>query len=81
MTKPKERFVINLTFILNILTGDTDYKYLFNILDHFSKYLISYALKNKTGKTIADLLNKTFKKFGRIIIHIPKEPWKGFTER
>ena len=33
--------IIDLTFIPNILNGDTEYKYLFNILDHFNKYLIS----------------------------------------
>ena len=65
MAKPKERYVIDLTHIPNILTGNTGYKYLFNILDHFSKFLISYALKDKAGKTIANLLNKTFNKYGK----------------
>jgi transposase InsO family protein len=65
MTKPKERYVIDLTFIPNILSGNSGYKYLFNILDHFSKFLISYAIKDKAGKTIAKLLNKTFKKYSK----------------
>ena len=65
MTKPKERFVMDLTFIPNFLSGNTGYKYLFNVLDHFSKFLISYAIKDKSAKTIANLLSKTFKKFGK----------------
>lgn len=65
MTKPRERYVIDLTFIPNILSGNSGYKYLFNILDHFSKFLISYAIKDKARKTIDKLLNKTFKKYGK----------------
>ena len=65
MTKPKERFVIDLTYIPDFLTGNAGFKYLFNILDHFNKFLISYAIKDKSGKTIVELLKKTFKKFGK----------------
>ena len=60
MKKIKERYIIDLTIIPNISIGITKYKYLFDIMDHFSKFLISYTIKDKTGKTIAHLLNKTF---------------------
>jgi hypothetical protein len=56
MTKPKELYIIDLTFIPNILSGNSRYKYLFNILEHFSKFLISYAIKDKAGKTIAKVI-------------------------
>lgn len=65
MTKLKERYVIDLTFIHNFLSSNSGHKHLFNILDHFSKFLISYSIKDKVGKTISMLLNKTFKKYGK----------------
>lgn len=38
--------------------------YIFNILDHFSKFLISYIINNKYGKTIAEKLSKCFEDYG-----------------
>ena len=57
-------YVIDLTIIPNILIGITRYKYLFDVLYHFSNFLISYSIKDKIDKTIVHLLNKTFIKYG-----------------
>jgi len=40
---------------------DDDYRYLLNIVDVLSKFAWSIPLKNKTGKTIVNELNKLFK--------------------
>ena len=46
------------------LTKNKKTIYLLNILDHFSKYLISFKIANKKGKTISEKLDICFKKFG-----------------
>ena len=50
MEKPKERYVIDLTFLPPILYKNTNYKYILNIFDNFSIFLVSYLIKNKSGK-------------------------------
>ena len=52
--KPKARFVADLTDIPTDIKGNSPYLYLINIIDHFSKYVSSYLLSNKKGKTILD---------------------------
>jgi len=64
MEKPKQRYVIDLTYLPIEITKNNKFKYIFNILDHFSKYLISFLIKNKLGKTIAENLENCFKKYG-----------------
>ena len=64
MSAPLERIVVDLTYLPDFLLKNTNYKYLLNIADHFSKYLTSYLIKKKEGKSIADKLNTYFKKFG-----------------
>ena len=46
------------------LTKNKKTIYLLNILDHFYKYLISFKIANKKGKTISEKLDICFKKFG-----------------
>lgn len=64
MEKPKRRYVIDLTYLPRELCENNKYKYIFNILDHLSKFLISFLIKNKFGKTIAEKLEQCFKKYG-----------------
>ena len=52
--KPKYRYIIDLTDIPTELTIGTNYKYLINIIDHFSKYTGSYLLENKTGNLVKE---------------------------
>ena len=57
MTKPKQRYIIDLTYIPTILNGKQDL-----ILTHFIKFLMSYLIKKK-GKKIVSNLSKCFKKY------------------
>ena len=45
MSAPLERIVVDLTYLPDFLLKNTNYKYLLNIADHFSKYLTSYLIK------------------------------------
>ena len=66
MTHPKERYVIDLTYLPEQLCKNNKYKYLFNIEIHFSKFIISYPISNKFGKTIKQKLLDYFNKFGKL---------------
>ena len=50
--KPKARFVEDLTDIPTDIRGNSPYLYIINIVEHFCKYIPSYLLTNKKGKTI-----------------------------
>lgn len=41
------------------------YKYIFNIVDHFSKYLGTYLIENKTAKEVLYCLNDFIIKHGK----------------
>ena len=64
MRKPKERFIMNLTYLTVELIEGNIYKYVFNIMDHFSKFLISYLIQNKDANTILEKLKLCFDTFG-----------------
>ena len=64
MRKPKERFIMDLTYLpVEIIEGNS-YKYVFNIMDHFSKFLISYLIPNKDSNTILEKLKLCFDTYG-----------------
>ena len=50
MSAPLERIVIDLTYLPEFLLKISNYKYLLNIADHFSKYVTSYLIKKKMAK-------------------------------
>lgn len=62
--KAKERIILDLTFLPFDLIKNTNYKYLLNWVDHFSKYVVSYLINKKTGVIIRDKLKSYFNKFG-----------------
>ena len=47
-----ERLIIDLTYIPLKLCAKTEYKCILNILDHLSKFLFTFPIKKKCGKTI-----------------------------
>lgn len=51
ITYPKQRFIMDLAEFPNELKNNNNYLYLFNVIEHFSKYGLSYLLKNKEAKT------------------------------
>ena len=68
MNEPRDRYIIDLTFLTYELYDGTDYRYLLNIVDHFSKYLVSYLIEKKNAKIICDKLEDCFKTIG-----VPKQ--------
>ena len=64
MTHPLERFIIDITYLPPELIENTNYKYLLNILDHFSKYLFSYLLSDKKADSVYKILNENFLNYG-----------------
>ena len=53
--RPRVRYIADITDIPLEIRKGTDYLYLLNIIDHFSKYVASYLIKSKKSETI---LNK-----------------------
>ena len=45
MQRPKERYDIDLTYHPQILYDNIQYKYILNIVNHFTKYLVSIPNK------------------------------------
>jgi len=64
-TKPRERYVLDLQDIKNHLQDDkNEYKFFFNIIDHYSKLTGSYLLKNKKANSIIIALNNFIAIYG-----------------
>jgi len=55
---PKQRYLMDLTELPMTLKSNNKYVYLFNIIDHFSKYGMSYLIENKESNTIYIYLKK-----------------------
>ena len=53
---PKQRYIMDLTEIPIELKFNNNFNYLFNIIDHFSKFGISIPVVNKEAKTILESL-------------------------
>ena len=53
---PKQRYIMDLTEIPIDLKSNNKFNYLFDIIDHFSKFGMSYAIENKESKTILNYL-------------------------
>ena len=60
MNKPKERYVIDITYLPFEIYKNSKFRYILNCLDHFSKFLFSFLLENKTAKEINDKLKLIF---------------------
>ena len=57
---PRERYVMDLTELPLELKRNTNYNYLFNIIEHFSKFGILVVLENKDAKNILQNLKLFF---------------------
>ena len=53
---PKQRYIMDLSELPIELIKDSRYLYLFDIIDHFSKFGMSYLIENKEAKTILKTL-------------------------
>ena len=68
MKEPLERIVMEVTFLPNIFISNSKFKYTLNLIEHFSKYLISYLINKKDATVIVEKLKSYFRKYG-----IPKQ--------
>ena len=62
--RPKDRIVLDITEIPQIIKEKTDYLYILNAIDHFSKLCKSYLLKNKKSLNILDCIKDFFDIYG-----------------
>ena len=53
---PRQRYIMDITELPIELKSITKYIYLFNIIDHFSKFGMSFLIENKKASTIFNLL-------------------------
>ena len=53
---PKYRYIMDLWTLPEELSENTEYVYIMDIVDHFSKYMSAYFLKNKTMKLVLSKL-------------------------
>ena len=53
---------MDITYIPIELIENTEFKYILNVIVHFSKYLFSFLLENKNSETFVSKLNLCFKK-------------------
>ena len=61
---PKQRFVIDITELPEELNETKKKNYLFNIIDHFTKFGISFLINNKESKNILKFLQITLECYG-----------------
>ena len=62
---PKQRYIMDLTELPKDLLKEKEEKfYLFNIIDHFSKFGMSFLLENKEAKTILHYLEFALECYG-----------------
>ena len=57
-----------LTYLPLTLIKNSEFKYLLNCIDHFSKYEVSFLLKIKKANEVCSKLDVYFKNYG-----VPKE--------
>lgn len=63
-SRSRDRFIIDITYIPIDPLNNKNNIFLLNILEHFSKFLVSYLIPNKKRKTICAKLEDCFYKFG-----------------
>ena len=64
---PYERFQIDLCEINSILLKNTEYRYLCNVIDHFSRFAWSTLIKTKHSEVVANSVHN-------ILIHLSRTP-------
>ena len=63
--KSKERYVIDLTDITNDINDENyNYKFILNIIDHYSKFCGSYLLKTKRADEVLICINDFICRYG-----------------
>ena len=61
---PNKRYQCDLWYLPETLKENTDYEYCLDIIDHFSKWLGSYLLKNKSAELVLSKIKNFFRENG-----------------
>jgi len=64
-----ERIQCDLICMSQYANENDDYKYIFNLIDCFSKFVFSFKIRDRSGNTIAKIVKNLFMQEG---------PWKEF---
>ena len=62
---PHYRYVADLWNLPNDIAENSEYKYILDIVDHFSKWYYGYPLKSKTAEEVFKNLETFFENFGK----------------
>ena len=65
--KPRSRYIVDITDIPTEIRANTNYLYLLNIVDHFTKYANSYLLSNKNQNSILNCIKNFIEDVGEPI--------------
>ena len=57
---PKERYLVDITELPDELNNDNKSLYLLNLINHYSKFWMSYIIKNKNAKTVKEKIKLAF---------------------
>ena len=58
--KPRQRYILDLSELPDLIKENTDFKYFMHLIDHYSKFLFGLLLKDKKGDTILKELEHIF---------------------
>jgi hypothetical protein len=77
---PYERFQVDLAHLPEYLSEGTDFAYMFNVVDYFSKYAWSFLIEDRDSQTTTDLFAKllsTLDKQPQCVQHDDSEEFSG----
>ena len=81
MNYPKERVVIDITYIPSDLSKKTKFKYILNCLDYFSKYLVPFLIKNKNGNILCEKQKNILKNMEHLhIVFVHGKPYNPHSQ-
>ena len=63
MSRLKERYIMDITYIPIELIENNNFKYKINVIYHFYRYLFSFPLDNKNAESIESKLKYVLKKW------------------
>ena len=65
---PHYRYIIDLCYLSNNISIDTGYKYILDIVDHFTKWYQGYCIKTKTSEEVLSCIESYIQSCGKPII-------------
>ena len=77
---PRCRYAADLWYLSDDIKSETDYKYVLDILDHFSKWYNGYLLKTKEAEKVLKKIELFIENFGKCKI-LQVDNGKGFRNK